>query len=134
MSSCEKGMEIKDNAPEEFYAVMPGSESDEEPATKTVTVDGKKVLWSEGDKVSIFRGQNVYDVYVVKEGFSGKTTTTLVPVDDESFNAGNETTFDANIAWYPYANVAYSHFERENISSEPVHVLEVPIPDVQKYT
>ena len=134
MSSCEKGMEIKDNAPEEFYAVMHGSESDDEPATKTVTVDGKKVLWSEGDKVSIFRGQNVYDVYVVKEGFSGKTTTTLVPVDDESFNAGNETTFDANIAWYPYANVAYSHFERENISSEPVHVLEVPIPDVQKYT
>ena len=134
MLSCEKGMEIKDNAPEEFYAVMHGSESDDEPATKTVTVDGKKVLWSEGDKVSIFRGQNVYDVYVVKEGFSGKTTTTLVPVDDESFNAGNETTFDANIAWYPYANVAYSHFERENISSEPVHVLEVPIPDVQKYT
>lgn len=65
---------------------------------------------------------------------SKKTTTTLVPVDDESFNAGNETTFDANIAWYPCANVAYSHFERENISSEPVHVLEVPIPDVQKYT
>lgn len=132
--SCEKGMEIKDNAPEEFYAVMSGSESDDEPTTKTVTVDGKKVLWSEGDKVSIFRGQNVYDVYVVKEGFSGKTTTTLVSVDDGSFNAGNETTFDANIALYPYGNVAYSHFEREAISSEPVHVLEVPIPDVQKYT
>ena len=132
--SCEKGMEIKDNAPEEFYAVMSGSESDDEPTTKTVTVDGKKVLWCKGDKVSIFRGQNVYDVYVVKEGFSGKTTTTLVPVDDGSFNAGNETTFDANIAWYPYGNVAYSHFVRDEISSEPVHVLEVPIPDVQKYT
>ncbi len=132
--SCEKSMEIKDNAPEEFYAVMSGSEPEEEPATKTVTVDGKRVLWSEGDKVSIFRGENINDEYVVKKGFSGKTTTTLVPVDDESFNAGNETTFDANIAWYPYGNVAYSHNVKDEISSEPVHVLEVPIPDVQKYT
>lgn len=132
--SCVKGMEMKDNAPEEFYAVMSGSEPEEEPVTKTVTVDGKRVLWSEGDKVSIFRGENINDEYVVKEGFSGKTTTTLVPVDDESFNAGNDTTFDANIAWYPYGNVAYSHNVKDEISSEPVHVLEVPIPNVQKYT
>ena len=134
MFSCEKSVEIKDQAPEEFYAEMPGSASEEGSATRTVTVDGKKVLWCEGDKVSIFRGENINDEYVVKEGFGGKTTTTLVKVEDGSFKAGSDDTFDANIAWYPYGNVAYSHFVREEISSKPVHVLEVPIPDVQKYT
>ena len=134
MLSCDKGFEIKDQVPEEFYAVMPDADPDGESATRTVTVDGKKVLWCEGDKVSIFRGENINDEYVVKEGFGGKTTTKLVKVDDGSFNAGDEATFDANIALYPYGNVAYSHFVREEISSEPAHVLEVPIPDVQKYT
>lgn len=134
MLSCEKSVEIKEQAPEEFYAVMPDANPEEGSATRTVTVDGKKVLWCEGDKVSIFRGENINDEYAVKEGFGGKTTTKLVKVDDGSFNAGDETTFDANIALYPYGNVAYSHFVREEISSEPTHVLEVPIPDVQKYT
>ena len=132
--SCEKGMEIKDKSPEEFYAVMPEECPYHELASKTVTTDGKHVLWCEGDKVSIFRGVNVNDEYVVKEGFGGKTTTKLVTVDDGSFNAGDETTFDANIAWYPYMHVAYSHHEREEISSEPVYVLEIPIPEVQKYS
>lgn len=117
-------------AAEEFYAMV----SDPEPDTRTETKDQKKVQWCEGDKVSIFRGENINDEYVVKEGFGGKTTTKLVRVEDGSFNAGNETIFDANIAWYPYGNVAYSHFTREQISSEPVHVLEVPIPEVQNYS
>lgn len=134
MLSCEKSVEIKDYLPEEFYAEMPDSDSENEPATRTFTNDGKRVLWAEGDKVSIFRGENINDEYVVKKGFGGKTTTTLVKVEDGSFKAGDETTFDANIAWYPYGNVAYSHFTRDEISSEPVHVLEVPIPDVQKYS
>ena len=130
--SCDKGVEVKTPAPMEFYAVMPDADPDSEPATKTVTEDGRYVLWCEGDKVSIFRGENINDEYVVKEGFGGGTTTKLVKVEDGSFNAGNEVTFDANIAWYPFGNVAYCPGE-EN-SSEPVHVLKVPIPDVQKYT
>ncbi len=108
--------------------------SDSEPDTRTETKDRKHVLWCEGDKVSIFRGENINDEYVVKEGFGGKTTTKLVKVEDGGFNAGNETTFDANIAWYPYGNVAYSHSVKDEISSEPVHVLEVPVPEVQKYS
>lgn len=55
-------------------------------------------------------------------------------MEDGSFNAGSEVKFDANIAWYPYGNVAYSHFERAEISYEPVYSLEVPIPEVQKYS
>lgn len=120
----------KNPAAEEFYAVM----SDSEPDTRTEAKDRKNVLWCEGDRVSIFRGENINDEYVVKEGFGGKTTTKLVKVEDGGFNAGNETVFDANIAWYPYGNVAYSHNVKDEISSEPVHVLEVPIPEVQKYS
>lgn len=120
----------------EFHAMMSDSDysSDAGQATKTLTNDGKRVLWCEGDKVSIFQGEDINDEYVVKEGFGGKTTTKLIKVEDDSFCAGSETTFDANIALYPYANVSYSHFEREDISSEPVFCLEVPIPSVQKYS
>ena len=132
--SCDKSVEVTTSAPREFYAVMSDSDPDKEADTKTVTQDGKYVLWCAGDKVSIFRGENINDEYVVKEGFEGKTTTKLVKVEDESFNAGNDVTFEANIAWYPYGNVAYCHFERENISSEPIYSLAVPIPEVQKYT
>ena len=128
--SCEKTIGGGENpAAEEFYAEIPESS----PYTRTETKDREHVLWCEGDKVSIFRGENINDEYVVKEGFGGKTTTKLVRVEDGSFNAGNETTFDANIAWYPYGNVAYSHYVRNEISSEPIYCLEVPIPDVQKY-
>ena len=94
--------------------------------TRTVTENGRDVLWVEGDRVSIFRGENINDEYAVKEGFGGKTTTTLVKVEDGSFRAGNETVFDANIAYYPYSNIAYN-------GSNDVHSLLVPIPDVQKY-
>lgn len=129
--SCEKTIGGgKNPAAEEFYAVM----SNSEPDTRTEAKDKKNVLWCEGDRVSIFRGENINDEYVVKEGFGGKTTTKLVKVEDGGFNAGNETVFDANIAWYPYGNVAYSHNVKDEISSEPVHVLEVPIPEVQKYS
>ena len=129
--SCKKSTEENKNTDfKEFCAVITNSA----PETKTETKDRKNVLWCETDKVSIFRGENINDEYVVKEGFSGKTTTKLVKVDDGSFAAGNETAFDANIAWYPYGNVAYSHYEKESVSSEPIYVLKTPIPEVQKYS
>ena len=126
--SCKKdgeNIEINSGKPTLFYAEMAetGSSAAE---TKTVTENGRDVLWIEGDRVSIFRGENINDEYGVKEGFGGKTTTTLVKVEDGSFRAGDETVFDANIAYYPYSNIAYN-------GSNGAHSLLVPIPDVQKY-
>ncbi len=125
LSACEKSTECVDingTTPAEFYA-----EISADTQTKTVTEDGQSVLWKEGDKVSIFRGEDINDEYVVKEGFGGKTTTKLVKVEDGSFNAGGETVFDANIAYYPYGHIAYC-------GSGSNHSLSVSIPDVQKYT
>lgn len=124
LSACEKSTECVDingTVPAEFYAEISDTQ------TKTVTEDGRNVLWKEGDKVSIFRGEDINDEYVVKEGFGGKTTTKLVKVEDGSFNAGGETIFDANIAYYPYGHIAYC-------GSGSNHSLSVSIPDVQKYT
>ncbi len=130
--SCKKDgekIEISGSKVTVFYANIaePGAgEAVADAGTKTVTENGRDVLWVEGDKVSIFRGENINDEYAVKEGFGGKTTTTLVKVEDGSFRAGNETVFDANIAYYPYSNIAYN-------GSNGAHSLLVPIPDVQKY-
>lgn len=121
--SCEKGAEhidIDGTAPVEFYAETSREQ------TKTVTEDGQSVLWQEGDKVSILRGEDIDDEYIVKEGFGGKTTTKLVRVEDGSFAAGSETVFDANIAYYPYGHIAYC-------GANGNHSLSVAIPDVQKY-
>ena len=121
--SCEKGAEhidIDGTAPVEFYAETSREQ------TKTVTEDGQSVLWQEGDKVSILRGEDINDEYIVKEGFGGKTTTKLVRVEDGSFAAGSETVFDANIAYYPFGHIAYC-------GANGNHSLSVAIPDVQKY-
>ena len=94
--------------------------------TKTITKDGNKVIWCEDDNVSILRGQNINEEFVVKKGFGGKTTTTLQKVESSDFPAGSGDSFDANIAYYPYGNIAYCGAENN-------HSLEVSIPYTQVY-
>lgn len=69
--SCGKSVEgpvpeVENPASVEFYAMMQDSDYGKESDTRTVTEDAKHVLWCEGDKVSIFRGENINDEYVVK--------------------------------------------------------------------
>lgn len=94
--------------------------------TKTTTLDGTRVLWCNSDHISIFRGRNVNEEYKVKDGFSGKTTTTFVKANDDEFSGGSGDPFEANIAYYPYGNVEY-------IGSNGSHALSVTIPSAQTY-
>ncbi len=125
LSSCEKkeeGLEIDSTSSVEFIASMPTDGID----TKTTTVDGTRVLWCNSDHISIFRGRNVNEEYKVKDGFSGKTTTTFVKANDDEFSGGSGDPFEANIAYYPYGNVEY-------IGSNGNHALSVNIPSTQTY-
>ena len=134
--SCEKKKSVIENnkyATNEFIAQMPSLELFNCNATytntlktKTITKDGNKVIWCEGDKVSILNGQNINEEFIVKKGFGGKTTTTLQKVESSDFPAGSGDTFDANIAYYPHGNIAYCGTENN-------HSLEVTIPDSQTY-
>ena len=128
LSSCEKredGLEINNTSPIEFIASMPSAGIDAID-TKTTTTDGTRVLWSSDDHISIFRGRNMNEEYKVKDGFGGRTTTTLVKVSDDEFSAGSGDPFDANIAYYPYGNIEY-------IGSNGNHALGVNIPNTQTY-
>lgn len=128
LSSCNKkedGLEIDSSSPIEFIASMPSTGIDAID-TKTTTTDGTRVLWSSDDHISIFRGRNMNEEYKVKDGFGGRTTTTLVKVSDDEFSAGSGDPFDANIAYYPYGNIEY-------IGSNGNHALGVNIPNTQTY-
>ena len=128
LSSCDKkedGLEINSTSSVEFIASMPSTGIDAVD-TKTTTTDGTRVLWCNNDHVSIFRGRNVNDEYKVKDGQSGKTTTTFVWANDGEFSAGSEDTFDANIAYYPYGSIEY-------VGSNGNHALSVTIPNTQRY-
>ncbi len=128
LSSCDKkedGLEIDNASPIEFIASMPSAGIDAVD-TKTTTTDGTRVLWCNNDHISIFRGRNVNEEYKVKDGFSGKTTTTFVKANDDEFSGGSGDPFEANIAYYPYGNVEY-------IGSNGSHALNVTIPSTQTY-
>ncbi len=128
LSSCDKkedGLEINNASSIEFIASMPSAGIDAVD-TKTTTVDGTRVLWCNSDHISIFRGRNVNEEYKVKDGFSGKTTTTFVKANDDEFSGGSGDPFEANIAYYPYGNVEY-------IGSNGSHALSANIPSTQTY-
>lgn len=128
LSSCNKkedGLEIDNASPIEFIASVPSVGIDAVD-TKTTTIDGTRVLWCNSDHISIFRGRNVNEEYKVKDGFSGKTTTTFVKANDDEFSGGSGDPFEANIAYYPYGNVEY-------IGSNGSHALSVTIPSTQTY-
>ena len=128
LSSCDKkeeGLEINSTSSVEFIASMPSAGIDAID-TKTTTTDGTRVLWCNNDHISIFRGWNVNEEYKVKDGFSGKTTTTFVKANDDEFSGGSGDPFGANIAYYPYGNVEY-------IGSNGSHALSANIPSTQTY-
>ena len=128
LSSCDKkedGLEINNASPIEFIASMPSTGIDAVD-TKTTTLDGTRVLWCNSDHISIFRGRNVNEEYKVKDGFSGKTTTTFVKANDDEFSGGSGDPFEANIAYYPYSNIDY-------VGSNGSHALSVNIPSTQTY-
>lgn len=60
----------------------------------------RQPLWSEGDRLAIFRGKSVADEYLLAEGYEGSTNGKFSWVSG-SAEAGTE--FTANVAYYPYA-------------------------------
>lgn len=103
----------------EFYASTDGG------VTKTV-LEGTKILWSEDDRVAVYVGKGGSPAeYKVKEGFSGKSTTTLVRSKAASGDSGEPVT--SNIAFYPYDAVSLCSPEDGGF------LIKANLPKVQKY-
>ena len=76
------------------------------PQTKTSMTQDKQVVWSQNDRLAIFRGCTVADEFLVTDSSAGKTNGTFNIVSDNSelngsFSAGTEA--PCNVALYPYA-------------------------------
>ena len=96
-ASCQKPVleepaEVRDS----FTASIENFDSQ----TKTSLNTQNQPLWSEGDRLAIFRGKTVADEYLLVEGYEGSTNGKFSWVSG-SAEAGTE--FTANVAYYPYA-------------------------------
>ena len=127
LSSCDKkeeGLNIDNKPRNEFMATIQQCEADDNIETKTYTDDGRRVLWRLSDMVSILQGRDLNEVFKVKEIFTEGTSAALEKVGDE---VASPTTFNANIAYYPYyANMKY-------VGDNTNHAISVKIPSTQTY-
>lgn len=101
------------------------SVSMEDDGTKTA-LSGHKVVWSEGDMVSIFVGTANDCPYYVKEGCGGGSTTTLVAKSPNRDEHG--TSIGANVAYFPGDNLLSGE------KKDGKYVLGVSVPEKQTYT
>ena len=127
LSSCDKkedGLNIDNKTRNEFMATIQQCEAECNIETKTYTDDGRRVLWRVDDRVSILQGRDVNEEFKVKKIFTEGTSAALEKVSGEVISP---TTFDANIAYYPYyANMEY-------VGDNTNHAITVNIPSIQTY-
>ena len=127
LSSCDKkeeGLNIDNKPRNEFMATIQQCEADDNIETKTYTDDGRRVLWRVSDVVSILQGRDLNEIFKVKEILKEGTSVVLEKAGNE---VASPTTFDANIAYYPYfANMKY-------VGDNTNHAISVKIPSTQTY-
>ena len=127
LSSCDKkeeGLNIDNKPRNEFMATIQQCEADDNIETKTYTDDGRRVLWRVDDRVSILQGRDVNEEFRVKKIFTEGTSAALEKVSGEVISP---TTFDANIAYYPY------DADMEYVGDNTNHAISVKIPSTQTY-
>ena len=78
-------------------------ESEEVPATKTVMDAAGNVLWSRGDKASVFAASTLNALYQVTDESAGQSAATLKLVSEP---AGEGESISGNVAFYPYSEGA----------------------------
>lgn len=127
LSSCNKredGLNIDSKPHNEFMATIQQCEVEDNIETKTYTNDGRRVLWRVDDRISILQGRDVNEEFKVKKLFTEGTSAALEKVSGEVISP---TTFDANIAYYPYnENIEY-------VGDNTNHAITVNIPSTQTY-
>lgn len=80
-----------------YVAAMEGFGSE----TRT-ELDGNQVLWSSGDMIMIFDGNDTGSSYVLDQAYSGRSYGEFVPAGDSVTEGSGEET-GAVVAFYPYS-------------------------------
>lgn len=71
--------------------------------TRTSITDNNRIVWTAGDKITIFEGNDVGKAFQVDPSFVGKSYADFLPVD-ESDTDQSVTSFEGVLAMYPYSS------------------------------
>ena len=97
--------------------------------TRTSLTAGLDVAWSEGDQLTIFRGNHLGDKYQIMNEYAGKPYGDFELVEENStgdnFSSGTE--LPANVAIYPYSeNLAIAKNVEDDYYSYTISGVEFP--------
>lgn len=101
--------------------------------TKTAMTPEKQIVWSENDRLAIFRGSSLADEYKVSSECVGQMNgkfTRVSSAENDDYSSGME--LSTNVAFYPYAenlSLTGSVLEDETVYS----ITGVVIPSTQTY-
>ncbi|MBQ8169470.1 MAG: hypothetical protein IJZ98_01870 [Bacteroidales bacterium] len=86
------------NDPHKIFAVI-----EEDAATKTSLNRNNRILWSEGDQITVFQNSRSGSVYQVAPEYVGSSSAAFVCVENKS----KGVTIGADVAFYPYKSGMY---------------------------
>lgn len=89
---------IADNEQHKIFAVI-----EEEASTRTSLDKANKILWSEGDQITVFQNSRSGSVYQVTSESAGSSSATFVCIENKS----KGVTIGADVAFYPYNSGMY---------------------------
>ena len=97
--------------------------------TKTSLAENNSIVWTDGDEISIFRGNTLSYRYRLADGFSGQSNASFSVVNEggNDFYGGNELA--ANIAFYPYSSGVSA-----SATSKGFKLSGVVLPATQNYS
>lgn len=96
--------------------------------SRTYINDGYQVLWSDGDRISVFEKSTVADEYRLKEGSGGTTSGSFEYVRSTSMS--EEELLANTIAWYPWSDDV-----RCTEGDDPgSYRITAVLPEVQRYS
>jgi len=98
--------------------------------TKTTMTDDRQVVWSEGDQIAIFYGDNVADIYQIADNCANTQNGEFTIVED---NDSGER-LDATVALYPYAdNLSIEKVSAEGSDVDEYEISGFVLPEKQTY-
>ena len=133
LAGCQKP-EVE--GPVESKDVFTASVEEFDAQTKTSMTENRRIVWSAGDRLSIFQGSTIADEYVLADGSAGLIGGSFkwAGRDNEvnsDFGAGFE--LPCNVAFYPYAEGLLLDGDMLEDGKKIYTISTVVLPEVQTY-
>ena len=133
LAGCQKP-EVE--GPVESKDLFTASVEEFDAQTKTSMTENRRIVWSAGDRLSIFQGSTIADEYVLADGSAGLIGGSFkwAGRDNEvnsDFGAGFE--LPCNVAFYPYAEGLLLDGDMFEDGKQTYTISTVVLPEVQTY-